>query len=159
MFAGPTYVEDTAADHNETSYFRPVEDVIDFDGQNRYQQDITAKSVDLATTLSYQDAAYHGDGFVSVPSPTTINRRVKEYGSKLKQFLPNYVGGMDADAVIADGTRCYSQNEDRSYHSVQATLGEDIAEDSRSLLDLSINADWDEIAADLDDIRAVTDDA
>jgi len=43
--------------------------------------------------------------------------------------------------------------------SVQATLGEDTAEESRSLLDLSVNADWDETAAELDDIGAVTDDA
>ena len=94
-----------------------------------------------------------------MPSPTTINRRAKEHGSKLKQFLPDCVGGTDADAVIADGTKCHSQDEDRSYHSVQITLGEDTAEGSRSLPDLSVNVDWDETAADLDDINAVTDDA
>jgi len=121
------YVEDTAADHDESSYFRPVEDVIDFDGQNRYQQDIAAKSVDLATDLSYRDAADHGDGFVSMPSPTTINRRVREYGSKLKRHLPDCITGT--------------------------------AEESRSLLDLSVNADWNETAGKLDNIDAVTDDA
>ena len=154
------YVEDTAADHDKSSYFRPVEDVLDFDGQNRYQQDIAAKSVDLATSLSFRDAADHGDGILSkMPSPTTINRRAREYGSELKQFLPDCVAETDADAVIPDGTKCYSQDEDRSYHSVQATLGEDTAEESRSLLDLSVNADWDETAAELDAIDAVTDDA
>ena len=153
------YVEDTAADHDESSYFRPVEDVLSFDGQNRYQQGIAAKSVDLATSLSYRDAADHGDGFVSMPSPTTINRRVRRYGGKLKQFLPDCVAETDADAVIPDGTQCYSQDDDRVYHSVQATLGADTTEESRSLLDLSVNADWDETAADLDDIGAVTDDA
>jgi len=153
------YVEDTAASPDESSCFRPVEDVLDFDGQNRYQQDIAAKSVDLATSLSYRDAANHGDSFVSMPSPTTINRRAKKYGHKLKQFLPDCVAGTDADAVIPDGTKCHSQDDDRSSHSVQATLGEDTAEESRSLLDLSVNADWDETAAELDDIGAVTDDA
>jgi len=94
------------------------------------------------------------------PSPTTINRRAKKYGHKLKQFLPDCVAGTDADAVIPDGTKCHSQDDDRSSHSsVQATLGEDTAEESRSLLDLSVNADWDETAAELDDIGAVTDDA
>ena len=32
------YVEDTAADHNEASYLRPVEVDDVFDGQNRYQR-------------------------------------------------------------------------------------------------------------------------
>jgi hypothetical protein len=154
------YVEDTAADHDESSYFRPVEDVLDFDGQNRYQQDIAAKSADLATSLSYRDATDHGDGiFERMPSPTTINRRVREYGGKLKQFLPGRVSGTDADAVIPDGTKCHSQDDDRTYHSVQATLGEDTADESRSLLDLSVNADWDETASELDEMDAVTDDA
>jgi len=94
-----------------------------------------------------------------MPSPTTINRRAKKYGHKLKQFLPDCVAGTDADAVIPDGTKCHSQDDDRSSHSVQATLGEDTAEESRSPLDLSVNADWDETAAELDDIGAVTDDA
>lgn len=53
------YVEDTAAGHDESSYFRPVEGILSFDGENRYQQDIAAKSVDLATSLSYRDAADH----------------------------------------------------------------------------------------------------
>jgi len=69
-----------------------------------------------------------------MPSPTTINRRAKKYGHKLKQFLPDCVAGTDADAVIPDGTKCHSQDDDRSSHSVQATLGEDTAEESRSLL-------------------------
>jgi len=66
-----------------------------------------------------------------MPSPTTINRRAKKYGHKLKQFLPDCVAGTDADAVIPDGTKCHSQDDDRSSHSVQATLGEDTAEESR----------------------------
>ena len=153
------YVKDTAADNDESSYSRPVEDVISFDGQNRYQQDIVAKSVDLATDLSYRDATDHGDGFVPMPSPTTINRRAREFGSKLKQSLPDWVAGTEADAVVADGTKCHSQEEDRTYHSIQATLGEDSTEESQSLLDLSVNADWDETAKELEDSNAVTDDA
>jgi hypothetical protein len=57
--------EDTAADPDDESYFRPVEDVVSFNGQNRYQEDISAASVDLATALSYRDAADHGDSFVT----------------------------------------------------------------------------------------------
>jgi hypothetical protein len=154
------YVRDTAADQDESSYFRPVEDVLDFDGQNRFQQDIAAKSVYLATSLSYREATDHGDGiFERMPSPTTINRRVRKYGGKLKQFLPERVSDTEADAVIPDGTKCHSQDGDRTYHSIQATLGEDTADSSRSLLDLSVNADWDETASELDEMDAVTDDA
>lgn len=53
-----------------------------------------------------------------MPSPPTINRRAKEYGSKLKQFLPECIAGTDADTVVADGTKCHSQDDDRSYHSI-----------------------------------------
>ena len=42
---------------------------------------------------------------------------------------------------------------------IHATLGEDTADKSRSLLDLSVNADWNKTAAELDDMDAVTDDA
>jgi len=95
-----------------------------------------------------------------MPSPTTINPCQEIRPQALfKQFLPDCVAGTNADAVIPDGTKCHSQDDDRSSHSVQATLGEDTAEESRSLLDLSVNADWDETAAELDDIGAVTDDA
>ena len=154
-----TYVKDTAADQDDRSCFRPIEDLIAFDGQRQYQEDISVKSADLATSLSYRDATDHGDGFVSMPSPATINRRVKEYGRKLKQFLPERLTGAEADAIVADGTKCHSQDDDRTYHSVQATLGEDTAEESRSLLDLSVNADWAETATELDEMDAVTDDA
>ena len=94
-----------------------------------------------------------------MPSPTTINRRVREYGSKLKQFLPERVSDTEADAVISDGTKCHSQDDDRTYHSVQATLGEDTADKSRSLFDLSVNGDWYETTSELDEMDAVTDDA
>jgi len=66
------HVKDTAATHDESSYFPPVEDVLGFDGQNHCQQDIAAKSAEFATPLSYREAADHGDGFVSMPSPTSI---------------------------------------------------------------------------------------
>lgn len=152
------YVEDTAAEQEEDSYFRPVKDIIAFDSQKQYQPDSWAKSVELATSLSNLDAAGHGHGFVSMPPPTTINRRVKKYGSKLTEYLPQCVSGPDADVVVADATKCHSRDDDRSYHSVQATLCEDTADESRSLLDLLVNADWVETAADLDEIGAVTDD-
>jgi len=152
------YVEDTAASPDESSYFRPVEDVLDFDGQNRYQQDIAAKSVDLATSLSYRDAANHGDSFVSMPSPTTINRRARNTAtssnssfqtvSLARTLTPSFLTGQSATAKTTTARPTPSSNA-RRRHRRRVTL----------LLDLSVNADWDETAAELDDIGAVTDDA
>jgi hypothetical protein len=47
-----------------------------------------------------------------MPSPTVINDRLIEYGTKLKESLPEFVADTDADAVIADGTKCHSQEDD-----------------------------------------------
>jgi len=94
-----------------------------------------------------------------MPSPTTINRRAKKYGHKLKQFLPDCVAGTDADAVIPDGTKCHRP---RRRPLVPLRLWRCSAKTppkSHAPLDLSVNADWDETAAELDDIGAVTDDA
>jgi transposase-like protein len=76
------YVEDTAADADKQSHFRPVEDLVELDGKKHYQQDISAQAVDLATKLSYRDAASAGDGISSKPSPDTIRRRVNTHGKK-----------------------------------------------------------------------------
>jgi hypothetical protein len=153
------YVEDTAAESGEIAHFHPVKDIISFDGKKHYQEDISAKSVDLATTLSYRDTTAHGDGFVPMPSPTTITRRVKEYGNKFTKFLPDQLSGTEADTIIPDGTKCYSQDEDHAYHDVQVTLGEDTDNESSTLLDVSVNGDWEETASSLDEVDAVTDDA
>jgi hypothetical protein len=153
------YVEDTFASQDEQSHFRPVENYIQFDGKKRYQEDISSKAVDLATTLSYRDAASAGDGFEKTPSPDTIQRRVKEYGKKLSAFVSDHVSGIETDTVIPDGTKCHSQDDDRSQHEVQITLAEDDDGESRSVLDVSVNADWNDVAAELDEQDVITDDA
>jgi len=94
-----------------------------------------------------------------MPSPTTINRRARNTAvgsnssfqtvSLARTLTPSFLTGQSATAKTTTAR----------VSSVQATLGEDTAEESRSLLDLSVNADWDETAAELDDIGAVTDDA
>ena len=153
------YVEDTAAGEDEQSHFRPVENLIEFDGKKRYQEDISTKAVDLATTLSFRDAASAGDGFEQTPSPDTIQRRVTEYGKKLSAFVSDHIPGTETDTVIPDGTKCHSQDDDCSQHEVQITLAEDDDEESRSVLDVSVNADWNDIAGELDEQNAITDDA
>jgi|AntDeeMinimDraft_5_1070356.scaffolds.fasta_scaffold15020_1 transposase-like protein len=153
------YVKDTAPRDGEPSHFRPIEELIDFEGKKRYQRDISAQSVDLTTTLSYRDAASHGDGFEKMPSPDTIQRRVKEYGTNLTEYVTQRLSGTKANTVVPDGTKCYSQDDDRDYHDVQITLAEDTDEETRSVLDISVNDDWDEIASSLESTDTITDDA
>lgn len=145
------HVHDTAAAPDETAYFRPIEDVLAFDGQNRYQRDISIQSIDRATTLSYRDAADDSDGILSMPSRTTINRRVKAYGSNLSDFLSDTLTGRTADTVIDDGTKCHSQEDDTAYNDVHVTLGEDTGEDGRTLLDVSVDEPWTETTSKLDE--------
>ncbi|RJX51483.1 ISH6 family transposase [Halonotius pteroides] len=153
------YVKDTAAADDESTYFRPIDNVIDFNGQKRYQQDIAARTVDLATTLSYRDAVAHADELERTPSKDTIRDRVTDCGRKLTEFVSSRIAGREAETVIPDGTNCYSQDEDREYHNVRVTLAEDTEAAARSVLDVSVNSPWSEIADSLDAAEAITDDA
>ena len=153
------YVKDTAARDDECEHFRPIEQLVDFDGKKRYQQDIAARTVDLATDLSYRDAVAHSQDLEKTPSKDTIRARVTEYGRKLTEFVSSRIDCTEADTVVPDGTNCYSQDDHREYHDVRITLAEDTETASRSLLDLSVNTSWDEIAQSLDTAEAITDDA
>jgi hypothetical protein len=81
------HIKDTAATDGGPTYFRPLEDLIEFDGQRIYQEDLSLQVAELAASLSYRDAVAHGDSFTPMPSRTTINRRVREYGGKLGGFV------------------------------------------------------------------------
>ena len=154
------HVKDTAATEDDPTYFRPLEDLVEFDGQRIYQQDVSLQSTDLATSLSFRDAVAHGDGFTPMPSKTTINRRVREYGSKLGDFVRGRLPGTNADTVVPDGTKCHSQDDHCTYHDVNVTLGQTTEEDTETtLLDVNLNDSWDETAATLEETEAITDDA
>ncbi|GAB7090343.1 transposase [Halorubrum luteum] len=154
------HVKDTAATGDNPTYFRPLEDLIKFDGQRIYQEDISLQSTELATSLSFHDAVAHGDGFTPMPSRTTINRRVREYGSKLGDFVRDRLPGTNADTIVPDGTKCHSQDDHCTYHDVNVTLGQ-ITEDNAetTLLDVNVNEPWDDTAEDLEENEAITDDA
>jgi len=44
--------------------------------------------------------------FETMPSPTNINRRAREYGGKLKQFLLHSITDRENEAVNPVGTKC-----------------------------------------------------
>jgi len=152
------YVKDTEAADDENDHFRPIEQIVDFNGKKRYQQDIAARTVDLATDLSYRDAAAHSQDLERTPSKDMIRTRVTGYGRKLTEFVSSRIDGTEAGTVVPDGTSCYSQDDQREYHDVRITLAEDTETASRSLLDPSENTSWDEIAQSLDTAEAITDD-
>jgi len=153
------YVEDTEAADDENGHFRPIEKVVDFNGKKRYQEDIAARTVDLATTLSYRDAASHAEELERTPSKDTIRDRVTECGRKFTEFVSSRIAGSEAETVIPDGTNCYSQDDDREYHDVRVTLAENTEAASRSLLDVSVNTPWRKISDSLERSEAITDDA
>ena len=95
-----------------------------------------------------------------MPSRTTINRRVREYGSKLGDFVRDRLPGTNADTVVPDGTKCHSQDDHCTYHDVNVTLGQ-LTEDNAetTLLDVNVNEPWDDTAEDLEENEAITDDA
>ncbi|MFQ3295782.1 MAG: hypothetical protein ACI8VE_002872 [Natrialbaceae archaeon] len=144
-----------AKDTEKNRYFRPVENIITFDGKKHYQEDISMHGVDLATKLSYRDAVEEGERFTQMPSKTTINRRVKEYGTKLREFLTEAINGTQSACVQDDGTKCHSQEIEVNQHDIHVTL--DSA--NESLLDVRVNESWDDTAKELDDADAVADDA
>ena len=80
-------------------------------------------------------------------------------GRKLTEFVSSRIAGREAETVIPDGTNCYSQDEDREYHNVRVTLAEDTEAAARSVLDVSVNSPWSEIADSLDAAEAIADDA
>jgi hypothetical protein len=95
-----------------------------------------------------------------MPSRTTINRRVCEYGSKLGDFVRDRLSGTNADTIVPDGTKCHSQEDHCTYHDVNVTLGQITEDDTETtLLDVNVNESWDDTAEDLEENEAVTDDA
>jgi len=109
------------------------------------KEDISLQAAELATSLSYRDAVAHGDGFTPIPSITTVNRRVREYGSKLGDFVRDRLPGTNADTVVPDGTKCHSQQDHCTYHDVNVTLGQTAEGDDTKphSLDVNVSESWD----------------
>lgn len=153
------YVKDTDAGSGEQSHFRPIEDVIDFDGKRIYQPDISFRGVDRAVNLSYRDAADDRETGFSLPSRSTIHRHLKETGAKLREYLPDQLEGTKSETIQADGTKCHSQESNTAFHDIHVTLGNQDDTATRPVLDVSVDTSWKETATTLEEIEAVSDDA
>jgi hypothetical protein len=145
-------VEDRLKTKNKT--FRPVEDVIGFDGKKVYQEDISMVSAELATKMTYRDAAKEGGLFTLMPSPSTINRRVIHYGKEIQEINGEEIHGARIKTVFPDATKCHSQENDKPKNEINITLGLDEKGD-KVLLDARVNKPWEDTAKALDKADAL----
>jgi len=138
-------VKDKGADR----IFVPVEECIEFDGKRIYQEDISMISAELATKMTYRDAVKEGKQFVpAVPSACTINRRVIDYGERIKVFNGEKITAASVDVALADGTKTHSQERGISKNEVNVVLG--MKDGKTVLLDARVNKPWSDTARTLD---------
>ncbi len=133
--------------------FRPIEYVVEFDGRKVYQEDISMISAELATKMSYRDAATEGGLFTIMPSPSTINRRVIQYGEEALTYNHQEIHDAGIKTVFPDGTKCHSQ-EKETKNDINVSLGLD-EEGNKVLLDARVNRPWGDTAKVLDDADAL----
>ena len=143
-------------DKEEGKIFLPVGDRVEFDGKKVYQEDISMISAELATKLTYRDAVKEGKQFIKdFPSACTINRRVIEYGEKIKTLNGDGITGASVEVVFADGTKTHSQEKGKSKNGVNVVLG--VSDGKKVLLDARVNKPWEETASKLDEAAALED--
>ena len=141
-------------DKEEGKIFLPVGDRVEFDGKKVYQEDISMISAELATKLTYRDAVKEGKQFIKdFPSACTINRRVIEYGEKIKTLNGDGITGASVKVVFADGTKIHSQEKGKSKNGVNVVLG--VSDGKKVLLDARVNKHWKETASKLDEAAAL----
>ena len=137
-----------------TGIFLPLEDRIEFNGKKVYQEDISVISAELATKLTYRDAVKEGKQFIKdFPSACTINRRVIEYGEKIKAFNGDEIKDANVEVAYADGTKIHSQEKGKRKNDVNVVLG--VRNGEKVLLDARVNKPWEKTAGELDKAAAL----
>jgi len=125
--------------NNTTSI--PLYQSIAFDGKRKFQPDIGIVVVDLSQKLSYRDVVTEVSLFFDVvPTPTTINQRVVEYGEK----IPIKTENGKISVGIGDGTKCHSQEPGCKQNRVNVLIG--VNDGKKTLLGVTVNKPWEDIA-------------
>lgn len=141
-------------DKKEEKILLPVEDRIEFDGRKIYQEDISVISAELATKMTYLDAVKEGKQFIKdFPSACTIDRRVIEYGEKIKAFNGDGIKDASVEVAFADGTKTHSKEKGKSKNGVNVVLG--MSNGKKVLLDARVNNAGEETASELDKAAAL----
>jgi len=114
-----------------SSYFRPVEDVLDFDGQNRYQQDIAAKASislprsaieTLPITATASSRCRRRPPSTAVPRNTATSSNSSFQTVSLAQTLtPSFLTGQSATAKTTTA-RPFRPSNARRRHRRRVTL-------------------------------------
>lgn len=151
------WVADHDAAPDENTYFRPVDDLVDFDGEQIYQDDLSMVAAELATKMSYRDASTEGERFTEMPAKSTINQRVFQFGEQIQAFVEDQIEDTATETIYPDGTKCHSQDPDRTQHDVKVTLGE--TDGGRELLDVTVDGSWADTAATLETLDAIDEEA
>ena len=87
------------------------------------------------------------------PSACTINRRVIEYGEKIKTFNRDEITDASVEVAFADGTKTHSQEKGKSKNRVNVVLG--VSNGKKVLLDARVNKPWKETASKLEEAAAL----
>ncbi len=86
------------ADTNKT--YKPIYDIVDFEGKKVYQEDISM-----------------------FPSPCTVNQRVIEYGEKIQELNAEKIENEGIETAFADGTKTHSQEKGLDKNEINVVLG------------------------------------
>jgi hypothetical protein len=90
---------------------------------------------------------------IFLPVEDRINRRVIEYGEKIKAFNGDEMKDASLEVAYADGTKTHSQEKGKSKNGVNVVLG--VSNGKKVLLDARVNKPWEETASKLDEAAAL----
>jgi len=145
-------------DTENKTVFRPVTEIVQFDGRRVYQEDISVIGMELATKMTYRDTRTEAMLFVKeFPSPRTLNSRVIEYGEILRGENETEMKDAQIEDAFADSTKSHSQEKGRSKNDINVVLGKDTDGDPR--VDVRVNEPWKDTAERLDENRTLADNA
>ena len=143
-------------DKEANKIFKPIYDILDFEGKRIYQEDISMIAVELATKMTYRDTVKEGKFITQdFPSPCTVNQRVIEYGEKIQEFNTEKIENAGIETAFSDGTKTHSQEKGLEKNEINVILG--MKNGRKVILGAKANEPWNEMAKGMRSAKAVTD--
>jgi hypothetical protein len=143
-------------DADTNKIYKPIYDIVDFEGKKVYQEDISMISVELATKMTYRDTVKEGKFITKdFPSPCTVNQRVIEYGEKIQELNANKIENAGIETAFSDGTKTHSQEKGLEKNELNVVLG--MKNGKKVILEAKANESWNKMAKEMRSAKAVTD--